>query len=64
MSNTRSPLTVSLSAPDTDALTDMIVAIAGALADPDMIVAVRLDEIACMAELDLASCPVGPRQLH
>lgn len=64
MSNARGPLTVSLSAPDMDALTDMIAAVSGALPDPDMIVAIRLAEDVCMAEMDLARRPVDPRRFH
>lgn len=57
-------LTVQLSAPDMDALLDAISQISATMDDPDRIAAVRVDENACCAELDLAARPVDPRRLH
>ncbi|THD82418.1 hypothetical protein E7811_15350 [Aliigemmobacter aestuarii] len=57
-------LTLQLSAPDMDALLDLIATISGQLDDPDRIAAIRLDETACRAELDVTARPVDPRRLH
>lgn len=45
-------------------LWDAIEGIAAQMDDPDRITAVRLDEIACRAELDVDARPVDPRRLH
>lgn len=57
-------LTMKLSAPDMDALLDVIGQISGQMDDPDRIAAIRVDEDACCAELDVAARPVDPRRLH
>lgn len=57
-------LKVDLSAPDMDALADLIAALATGLGDPDRIAAIRVDEAACRAELDIAARPVNPHRLH
>jgi hypothetical protein len=57
-------LTMKLSAPDMDALLDAITLFAGTVDDPDRIAAIRIDEDACCAELDVAARPVDPRRLH
>jgi hypothetical protein len=57
-------LTMKLSAPDKDALLDVIGQISGQMDDPDRIAAICLDEDACCAELDVAARPVDPRRLH
>lgn len=57
-------LTVNLSAPDLDKLQDLIVFIAARLDHPDCIAAIRIDEVACCAEMDLVRRPVDPRNLH
>ena len=57
-------LTMQLSAPDMDALLDMIAQISAQMPDPDQIAAIRVDESACCAELDVAARPVDPRRLH
>jgi hypothetical protein len=57
-------LTMQLSAPDMDALMDMIIRISAHMGDPDRIAAIRVDESACCAELDVAARPVDPRRLH
>jgi hypothetical protein len=55
---------MKLSAPDKDALLDVIGQISGQMDDPDRIAAICLDEDACCAELDVAARPVDPRRLH
>lgn len=57
-------LTMTLSAPDMDQLMDVIELFAGTVDDPDRIAAIRIDEDACCAELDVAARPVDPRRLH
>lgn len=57
-------LTMKLSAPDMDALLNVIGQISGQIDDPDRIAAIRVDEDACCAELDAAARPVDPRRLH
>ncbi len=57
-------LTMKLSAPDMDALLDAIGQISAQMDDPDRIAAIRVDETACRAELDVAARPVDPRRLH
>lgn len=57
-------LTMKLSALDIDQLMDVIELFAGTLDDPDRITAVRIDEDACCAKLDVAARPVDPRRLH
>lgn len=57
-------LTVQLSAPDMDALTDMICQITSQMDDPDQIAAIRVDEDACCAEVDIAGQPVDARRYH
>ena len=57
-------LTMKLSAPDMDALLDVIGQISGQMDDPERIAAIRVDETACCAELDVAARPVDPRRLH
>lgn len=57
-------LTMNVSAPDMDTLLDAIRQLAGAMDDPDRIAAIRIDEDACCAELDVAARPVDPRRLH
>jgi len=57
-------LTVDVSGPDMDALVDAIAALAAGLNDPDQIATIRVDEVACRAELDIAARPVDPRRLN
>lgn len=57
-------LTMTLSAPDMDQLMDAIALFAGTVDDRDRIAAIRIDEAACCAELDVAARPVDPRRLH
>lgn len=57
-------LTMKLSAPDMDALLDVIGHINGQMDDPDRIAAIRVDENGCCAELDVAARRVDPRSLH
>lgn len=57
-------LTVALNAPDMNALQDLIVAFPGHLDRPDCIAAVRIDDIACRAEMDICPRPVDPRCLN
>lgn len=57
-------LTVQLSAPDLDALTDMICQITSQMDDPDQIAAIRMDEDACCAEVDIAGQAVDARRYH
>lgn len=57
-------LTMKLSAPDMDQLMDVIAQISAQMDDPDRIAAIRVDEDACCAELDVAERPVDPRRLH
>lgn len=45
-------------------LWDAIEGIACRIDDPDRIAAVRIDEGACRAVLDVAARPVDPRRLH
>ncbi len=47
-----------------DALLDAIEGIAARMDDPDRIAAVRVDEDACCAELDVDARPVDPRGLQ
>lgn len=47
-----------------DELLDAIEGIARQMDDPDRIAAIRVDEDACCAELDVASRPVDPCRLH
>jgi hypothetical protein len=57
-------LTLEISAGSLDGLLDAIKGVAGRLDDPDRIAAIRVDEDACCAELDVAARPVGPLRLH
>jgi hypothetical protein len=57
-------LTVQVSAASLDDLLDAIDDNAGRLDDPDRLAAIRLDETAFCAELDVASRPVNPRRLQ
>lgn len=57
-------LTVEVSAGTLDGLLDAIEGVAGRMDDPDRIAAIRVDEDACCAELDVAARPVDPRRLH
>ena len=57
-------LTMKLTAPDMDALLDVIGQISAQMDEPDRIAAIRVDETACCAELDVAARPVDPRRLH
>lgn len=57
-------LTVQVSAPDMHALLDALAQISATMDDPDCIAAVRVDEDACCAELDVVARPVDPRSLH
>lgn len=57
-------LTVEISAGTLDGLLDAIEGFSGRLDDPDRIAAIRVDEDACCAELDVAARPVDPRRLH
>lgn len=57
-------LTVRLSAPDMDSLFELITNLAAHLPDPDMVAAIRVDDAACCAEMDIAARPVDPRRLH
>lgn len=57
-------LTVKLSAPDMDQLVTLIEQVAGTVDDRDRIAAVRVNEVACCAELDLADRPLVPQRLH
>lgn len=57
-------LTMKLSAPDMDQLMSLIEQIAGSVDDRDRIAAVRVDKVACCAELDLADRPLDPQRLH
>ncbi|MFC3086345.1 hypothetical protein [Tabrizicola soli] len=45
-------------------LLDAVAVIARRMDDPDRIEAIRIDESACRAELDVAARPVDPRPLH
>lgn len=57
-------LTMTLSAPNMDQLMDAIELFAGTVDDRDRIAAIRIDEVDCCAELDVAARPVDPRRLH
>ncbi len=57
-------MTVTLSAPSPERFRDAIVALARALPDPDMVAAIRVDEVASFAELDRSPRPVDPRRPH
>lgn len=57
-------LSVEMCAQTLTDLLDAIPALARQLDDPDRIVAIRVDEDACCAELDVAARPGDPRRLH
>lgn len=57
-------LTAELEAATMDALIDAVGAIARLLDDADRIAAIRVDELAFIAELDFAPRPVDPRRLN
>lgn len=57
-------LTLRLEANSMDELFDLIERITRGMEYPDRIAAIRLDEQACCAELDVASRPVDPCRLH
>lgn len=57
-------LTVPLSAPNMGELQEAILTLAHSLPDPDLIAAIRIDDDAHCAELDIAARPVDPRRLH
>lgn len=57
-------LTAELEAASVSDLTDAIASLARLLDDPDRIAAIRVDEAACVAELDIAPRPVDPRRLN
>jgi hypothetical protein len=56
--------TVELTAMDMDELTEALAVVARQLDDPDRIEAIRVDEMACALELDIAARPVDARRLH
>lgn len=60
----RPMLAVQVSAGTMDDLMDAIEALARQLDDPDRIAAIRVDEVACCAELEVAPRPVDARRLH
>lgn len=67
LSTTSAPrviLTMKLSASDMDELAEVIALLSSKLDDPDRIAAIRIDEEACCAEMDVADRPVDPRRLH
>lgn len=55
---------VQVAAETLNDLLDAIEGIACRMDDPDRIAAIRVDEDACRAELDLAARPVDTRRLH
>ena len=57
-------LTAEIEAASMSELTDAIAGVARLLDDPDRIAAIRIDENACMAELDIEPRPVNPRRLN
>lgn len=57
-------LTLEVLADDMDELTDALAVLSSQMDDPDRIAAVRVDEIACCAELDMIARPVDPRRLN
>ena len=57
-------LVAQLTAGTMDELLDAIAVLAQQMDDPDWIAAIRVDEEACSAELDVAARPVDPRRLH
>ena len=57
-------LTAELEAASVSELTDAIECLARLLDDPDRIAAIRIDETACMAELDIEPRPVDPCRLN
>ena len=57
-------LTLEVHTDDLDELMDAIVTVSRQMDDPDRIEAIRVDEIACVAELDIAARPVDPRRLN
>lgn len=57
-------LTLEVSTGTQDELLDAVESIARQMDDPDRIAAIRMDENACCAELDVAARPVDPRRLH
>lgn len=57
-------LTIEVSAGTLDGLLNAIEGFSGRMDDPDRIAAIRVDEDACCAELDVAARPVDPRRLH
>jgi hypothetical protein len=57
-------LRISLEADDMPALMDLAEQYASILPDRDRIAAIRVDEVACRLEMDIAARPVDPRRLH
>jgi len=57
-------LTAEIVATSVSCLTDAIECLARLLDDPDLIARIRIDEAACIAELDSESRPVYPRRLN
>jgi len=58
------PLTLEVLADDMDELADAITVLSGQMDDPDRIAAIRVDQIACCVQLDIAARPVDPRRLN
>lgn len=57
-------LNLEISAGTLDGVLDAIEGFAGRMDDPDRIAAIRVDEVALCAELDVAARPVDPSRLH
>jgi hypothetical protein len=57
-------LTVGVHTDDLTELTDALAVVARQMDDPARIEAIRVDQIACFAELDIAARPVDPRRLN
>lgn len=57
-------LTLEISSGTLHDLLDALAHTAGRMDDPDCIAAIRVDEDACYAEMDVGARPVDPRRLH
>lgn len=57
-------LVAQVTAGTMDELVEVLAAFARQKDDPDRIAAIRIDEEACRAELDVATRPVDPRRLN